>query len=269
MYPVLFKIPLFGGITIYSYGVMVALGFVAGMWWVVTESKRVGQNPGRAMDLVFYVILAAILGSRILHVAVSERERFLQEPLMFFKIWEGGLVFYGGLIAAVLVSIWYLRRHRLNTLIYCDIFAPGIALGHALGRIGCFLAGCCYGRALDATHWFCVTFPLDRHSFAPGGVPLYPTQLMESAGEFINFGILALLSRRKRFDGQLIATYLMLYALLRGFVEYFRGDAVRGFIIEPWLSTSQFISIIMFALGAALYVWQSKKSRKAAHKEGR
>ncbi|MFA4874286.1 MAG: prolipoprotein diacylglyceryl transferase [bacterium] len=262
MYPVLFKIPLFGGITIYSYGVMVALGFIAGMAWVVRESKRMGQDPGRAMDLVFYIILSAIIGSRVLNVAVSERERFLSDPLMIFKIWEGGLVFYGGLIAAIAVSLWYVRRHRMNFLIICDIFAPAIALGHAIGRIGCFLAGCCYGRALDACTWYGLTFPLDRHSFAPGGVCLYPTQLMESAGEFINFGILVLLRRRKRFDGQIIATYLMIYAVLRAVVEFFRGDVERGFVVEPWLSTSQFISIIMFGLGAVLYVkfWRSKRA---------
>ncbi len=261
MYPVLFKIPLFGGITVYSYGVMVALGFIAGMAWVVRESKRVGEDPGRAMDLVFYIILAAIIGSRILDVVVSERERFLRDPLMFFRIWEGGLVFYGGLIGSFLVGIWYMRRHRMNFLLTCDIFAPGIALGHALGRIGCFLAGCCFGRTLDGSAWYGVTFPLNAHSFAPGGVPLYPTQLMESIGEFINFGILVLLSRWKRFDGQIMAAYLMLYAVLRAIVEFFRGDVERGFVIDPWLSTSQFISIIMFAVGAGFYIHHWRKKR--------
>lgn len=253
MYPVLFKIPLFGGITIYSYGVMVALAFVAGLLWVMRESRRVGMDSKRAVDLVFWIIVAAIAGSRILHVAISERERFLANPLIFFKIWEGGLVFYGGLIAAVAVAIWYMRRHRMPLLLTCDVFAPGIALGHAVGRLGCFLAGCCFGRICGHKAWYTVTFPHDPHTFAPPGVPLYPTQLIEAGGEFINFAILLALRHFKRFDGQIFASYLMVYAVIRVIGEQFRGDVERGFIIEPWLSTSTFISIIMFALGAFMY----------------
>jgi phosphatidylglycerol:prolipoprotein diacylglycerol transferase len=259
MYPVLFKIPIFGGITIYSYGVMVALGFLAGMIWVVRESKRVGQDPARAMDLTFYIILAAIVGSRVLNVIISDWDRFLRDPLMIFRIWEGGLIFYGGLIASLAVAAWYVRRHRMPFLITSDIFAPAIALGHAFGRIGCLLAGCCFGRPVSS--WFSISFPTDVHSFAPGGISLYPTQLMEAGGELMNFFILAAFRRHKRFDGQIFATYLMLYAVLRAFVEYFRGDVERGFVVEPWLSTSQFISIFLFAIGLAFYIrcWPRKK----------
>ena len=138
MYPVLFKIPLFGGITIYSYGVMVALAFIAGMIWVSRESRRLGQDPAKAVDLVFYVILSAIVGSRILEIIVSEWDRFLENPLMIFKIWEGGLVFYGGLIAAILVSIWYIRRHlmplRPRPLDRADRLLPRRLLLRAPGR---------------------------------------------------------------------------------------------------------------------------------------
>ncbi|HPQ81434.1 MAG TPA: prolipoprotein diacylglyceryl transferase [bacterium] len=259
MYPVLFKIPLFGGITVYSYGVMVALGFVAAILWVTFESRRLGQNPSKAMDLIFAVIVAGIVGSRILHVAIAERGRFSSDPLMIFRIWEGGLVFYGGLIAALFVAVWFIRRNRMPLLLTMDIFAPAIAIGHAIGRIGCFLAGCCYGRVVDHPAWYSVVFPAGTKSFAPTGVPLYPTQLMESAGEFTIFLVLVFLSRFKRFNGQIITTYLMLYAVLRGVNEIFRGDSERGFLIPDLLSTSQFISIIMFAAGAAIYVWNWRK----------
>lgn len=260
MYPVLLKIPLFGAtVTIYTYGFMVALAFLVGMIWVSREAKRVGEDPAKAMDLAFYIIVAAIIGSRLLHVAVSERDRFLQNPIMFFKIWEGGLVFYGGLIGAVLVAVWYMRRHKLSFWIYSDIFSPAIALGHVFGRVGCFMAGCCYGRLVDHLAWYSVTFPANPYSFAPTGVPLYPTQLMEAAGELAIFGILLVFRRFKRFDGQLLATYLIAYAILRSFVEYFRGDTSRGFIIEPWISTSTFISILMFITGLIIYF---KKWRK-------
>lgn len=269
MYPVLFRIPFFGGaiITVYTYGFMVALAFVVGMIWVSRESRRVGQDPAKAMDLAFYIIVAAIIGSRILHVAVSERDRFLQNPLVIFKIWEGGLVFYGGLIASIAVAIWFMRRHKLPFWITSDVFAPALALGHVFGRIGCFMAGCCFGRALDHKTWFSIVFPDNAGSFAPTGIPLYPTQLMEAAGELLVFALLLVVRKWKRFDGQLLATYLMAYAVLRAFVEYFRGDVVRGFVIEPWISTSTFISILMFVAGLFIYIFKfSHRGTEGAEK---
>lgn len=254
MYPVLFKIPVFGGITIYSYGVMVALGFVAGIIWINYESRRLGADTAKAMDLLFYIIIAGIFGSRILDVIVSEREQFLANPIMIFKVWEGGLVYYGGVVAAVLVTIWFVRRHKMSFLLTVDIFAPALALGHAVGRLGCFLAGCCYGRPLEHETWYSVVFPAIQKTFAPVGVPLYPTQLMESAGEFFIFLCLVALRKFKRFDGQIFATYLMLYACLRVVLELFRGDLIRGFVIDNVLSTSQFISILLFTVGLLFYI---------------
>ena len=263
MYPVLFKIPIFGGVTVYSYGVMVAAGFIAALAWINYDSRRQGLDSARSIDLAFYLILAAIVGSRILHVAVSERQRFLEDPLMIVRIWEGGLVFYGGLIAALAVAFWYIKKHRMPALKVCDVFSPAIALGHAIGRIGCFLAGCCYGRVLDSSPWYSLIFPDDPHTFAPPGVPVYPTQLMESAGEFLNFALLIIVGRYKRFDGQVFACYLMFYAVIRFAMEFFRGDIERGFVIEPWLSTSGFISVLMFAAGAFLFFIFRKRARAA------
>lgn len=263
MYPVLFKIPLFGGVTIYSYGLMVALGFVAAIFWVTRESRRVGIDPAKTMDLAFYVIVAAIVGSRILHVAVSERQKFLDNPLMIFRIWEGGLVFYGGLIASLIVALWYIRRNRMPVLPICDVFAPAISIGHAIGRIGCLFAGCCYGRLVDPPAWYSIIFPPNARSFAPTGVALYPTQVMEAAGELLIFTFLVLLRKHKKFEGQIIAIYLMFYAVLRAIIEYFRGDTERGFLIDPWLSTSQFISILVFASGALLYAKYWRRGRQA------
>ncbi len=262
MYPVFFKIPFFGGITIYSYGVMVATAFVVAILWVTYESKRLGQNPAQEMDLAFYVILSAIIGSRLLHVAISERAAFMQDPLMLFKIWRGGLVFYGGLIGALIVSAWYIRRHRMPLMLTLDIFAPAIAIGHAIGRIGCFLAGCCHGRVAGHEAWYTLVFPMDAHSFAPAGVALYPTQLMEVLGETLIFLILFTLRRYKRFDGQVFAVYAMLYAILRSTIEVFRGDVERGFVIEPWISTSQFVSIFVFLIGLGIYLRLSSKQKK-------
>jgi phosphatidylglycerol:prolipoprotein diacylglycerol transferase len=244
----------------------VALAFLAALFWVRRESRIRGLEAGKALDLSFYIILSAILGSRLFHVLISERARFFDNPLMFFRIWEGGLVFYGGLIACLLVSVWYFRRHKLPFWTYADVFSPAISLGHAIGRLGCFMAGCCYGKPLASKTWYSVTFPERLHSFAPVGIPLYPTQLMESAGEFLIFGLLLLVRSKKKFEGQLLGTYLLAYAVLRFFVEYFRGDVVRGFVIEPWLSTSQLISIIIFIVGLSIYVIQWHKNKHSEKK---
>ena len=252
MHPVLFKIP-FVGLSIHSYGVMVALAFLVGMWFIAREAKIKGLNQANISDLFFYLVVAAIVGSRIMFIIISERQEFIHNPLIFFKIWNGGLVFYGGVIGTLIVSIWYSKKKNMQYSKVADCFTPALPLGHAIGRIGCFLAGCCYGRVLDHTTWYSTTFPISSNSFAPTGMPLYPTQLMECFGELIIFGLIMLVRRWRKFDGQLIATYLMLYAILRSFNEYFRGDVVRGFIIEPWLSTSQFVSIFLFIIGALIY----------------
>lgn len=266
MYPVLFEIPLFGlfghdSFPVYGYGVMVALGFLAGTWFVQREAKREGEDPAKALDLIFYILIAAILGSRVLFIFTTDPSLFWKDPLALFKIWEGGLVFYGGFIASVLVSLWYLRRHHLPAWKFCDFFAPAVALGHAVGREGCFLAGCCYGRPLLTEAWYAVVFPADPASLAPVGIPLYPTQLLESGGEFLIFLGLWWGLRHKKFDGQIFSVYLMLYALLRFLIEFLRGDLERGHLAGTWISTSQLIAMILFALGAGLYLYRRKFGR--------
>jgi len=193
---------------------------------------------------------------------VSDWDRFLSEPTIFFRIWEGGLVFYGGFIAALLVSIWYLRKHRMPLLKTSDIFAPAISLGHAVGRAGCILAGCCYGGKADVVAWYAVIFPHAPRTFAPIGVPLYPTQWMESLGELVIFFLLLIVRRYKRFDGQIIAVYLILYASLRFFDEFFRGDSERGFFLGTGLSTSQFISLLFFPIGILLYILLMRRIKR-------
>lgn len=264
MYPVLLKIPLFGlfgkeSIPIYGYGVLLALGFLIGSWYVSRQAKVQGEDPAKSLDLVFYILLASIIGSRVMHVFVSEREALFQNPLHLFKIWEGGLVFYGGFIGSLLVAIWFFRKHRLPAWKYCDFFAPAVALGHAIGRQGCFLVGCCHGRPLLDKTWYSIVFPEGVQSLAPTGIPLYPTQLLESGGEFLIFLGLNYLLKRKKFDGQILSLYMMAYAALRFGIEFLRGDSVRGFVFESWMSTSQLIAIIMFAIGGGMYLYRGKR----------
>ena len=269
MHPILFEIPridlgawVIGPIPIRLYGLMIGIGFLLGITLAARRAKKEGINPELILDMGVYLLLAAIIGSRALYVLTTMQE-FTRNPLGVFAIWKGGLVFYGGLLAAVPVGIWYVKRHGLPVWKTADIVAPSIALGHAFGRLGCFFAGCCYGA--PCTGPACVTFT-DMHSLAPLGIPLFPTQLMESAGEFFIFGLLLLLIRFKRFDGQIFGFYLVFYAVLRFIIEFFRGDAVRGVYFGGLISTSQTIAIaIALSAGIAIAMKWKKKTGLAAN----
>jgi phosphatidylglycerol:prolipoprotein diacylglycerol transferase len=269
MHPILFEIPridlgawTIGPIPIRMYGLMIGVGFLLAILLASRRAKKQGINPELIMDMGVYLLLAAIVGSRLLYVLTTLNE-FSANPFDVFAIWKGGLVFYGGLLAAVPVGIWYVRRHGMPVWKTADIMAPSIALGHAFGRLGCFFAGCCHGSHCQGP--FCITFT-DVHSLAPLNIPLFPTQLMESAGEFITFGLLMLLFRYKRFDGQIFGLYLVLYSILRFIIEFFRGDAVRGLYFGGIISTSQIIAILIAAVAVAgLAIGWRKKSSLAAN----
>jgi phosphatidylglycerol:prolipoprotein diacylglycerol transferase len=264
MHPILFEIPrieflnwVVGPIPIRLYGLMIGLGFIIGILLAARRARKEGVNPDRVLDLGVYVLLAAIVGSRILFVLTDLRE-FAARPLDAFALWKGGLVFYGGLLAAVPVGIWYLKRHKLPVWKTMDIMAPSIALGQAFGRLGCFFAGCCYGAPCSGP--VCVTFS-DIHSLAPRGVPLFPTQLMESGGDFLIFAALIFLRRYKKYDGQIFWLYALSYAVLRFIIEFFRGDAIRGLYLGGIISTSQIIAIGMVVL-AGVMMWHLGKTKK-------
>jgi phosphatidylglycerol:prolipoprotein diacylglycerol transferase len=261
MFPLLFEIPLFGGIKVYTYGVLVALGFVAGIWWAVRAGKLARIKPDFVLDLSFYIIVAALVGSRLLYIAI-DWQRYAERPLDVLKIWEGGLVFYGGLIGAMAVSLYYIRKHRQSFLKVADVFMPGVALGHGIGRLGCFMAGCCYGRPADPNAWWAVAFPQNPFSLAPAGVPLVPSQILEAAAEFAIFIVLVAVRRRKGFDGQIFLLYLVLYSVSRSVLETFRGDSVRGYLIPEILSTSQFISIGLVILAAIVYYSLHQRNKR-------
>lgn len=270
MHPILFEIPriefqdwVIGPIPLRLYGLMIGLGFILGIFLAARQAKKEGINPDRVLDLGVYVLLTAIVGSRALFVLTDLRE-FAAKPLEAFALWKGGLVFYGGLLAAVPVGIWYLRKHKLPVWKTADIMAPSIALGQAFGRLGCFSAGCCYGAPSHG--WFSVIFS-DQHSLAPLGVPLFPTQLTESFGAFLIFVALMLFRRYKKYDGQLFWLYVLLYAVLRFIVEFFRGDAIRGLYFGNAISTSQIIAISLFIL-AGIMIRHLGKTKKQALQKG-
>jgi phosphatidylglycerol:prolipoprotein diacylglycerol transferase len=242
MHPVLFRL---GPLTVHTYGVLVAIGFLVGILFAARQAKKEGIPSDKMLDLGFYLILSAIVGSRLLFIVVNARH-YIASPLDIFKLWEGGLVFYGGILLAVPTGIWYVTRNRLGLWKTADICAPAIAIGHAFGRLGCFSAGCCYGKGAASLPW-AVVFT-DPNCLAPTNVALHPTQLYESAGELINFLILISLRKYKTLNGQIFMSYLILYSVLRFIVEFFRGDAERGFIFLNF-SVSQGISIMMLLTG--------------------
>ena len=242
MYPILIE---FGFFKIFTYGLLVATGFLVAILLASSRAEKEGLDSQKVLDLCFYVMVSALLGARLLYVVVEHRY-FLASPLEIFKFWKGGLVFYGGLILGVLISLWYLKRNQMPVWKTADLLAPSIALGQSLGRWGCFFAGCCYGKKTDVA-WG-ITFA-DPRSLAPLEIPLHPTQVYLSLNAVFIFIFLMWLSKRKVFDGQILWSYGILYSIGRFAIEYFRGDD-RGFPVEQVFSTSQFVGIFVFVLSA-------------------
>lgn len=258
MHPILFTIPIFGGLPIHTYGVLVATGFLVGMWWGGFDARRRGENAAQVMDLIFYMLLTGIIVSRLHYIAVVDPGMFIRAPLDVFKIWQGGITFYGGLIGGILAVVVYVWKHHISFWGYADIMAPGVSIAHAFGRIGCLMAGCCHGLPSPTDAWYSISFPAGVGSLAPPGVPLYATQIMESAGEVLLFLYLVWRGRHQKFPGQIAMLYLMIYAVLRFLLEYMRGDVDRGWWVEPYVSTSQGIAVIMFVSGLSLYLWRRR-----------
>lgn len=257
MFPVLAKID---GFILHTYGVLLALGFLLAVVVALKEARRIGLDPNLIMDLAFYTLIAALIGSRVFYV-LTNWEEFRDHPIEIIFFWRGGLVFYGGLIFAFLTGIWYVRKHRLNFSQLADLVAPSIPLGQALGRLGCFSAGCCYG-ATTAVPW-AVTFR-DPNSLAPLGLPLHPTQLYESAATFIIFLVLRAMRTKQRFQGKLFWFYLFFYSTARFIIEFFRNDP-RGWAIPQVLSTAQAVGVM--AIPLAIYMLLRKKPDPAMVKK--
>jgi phosphatidylglycerol---prolipoprotein diacylglyceryl transferase len=255
MHPILIR---FGPFTIHTYGFLIAIGFLIGLWLAVKQAQKENIPVNKILDLSFYLLLAAIVGSRLFFILINA-EHYINHPIDVFKIWEGGLVFYGGVLLAVPVAVWYIKRYGLDIWSTADIFAPSIAIGHVFGRLGCLSAGCCFGKTAEALPWGIIF--TDPECLAPTNVLLHPTQLYESAGELLIFLILIMLRTYKSFNGLLFMSYLILYAVLRFIVEFFRGDVGRGFIMGN-LSVSQGISILIFFTGVAGFFVLRQKNRK-------
>jgi phosphatidylglycerol:prolipoprotein diacylglycerol transferase len=209
-----------GSFSVRWYGVLAALAFLIGLWLASRRGLRAGILPERIADLGTWLIIGTIIGARAWYVASYWREEFAGKPVWeIFALRHGGLVFYGGFVGAALACILFVRIKRLPLWRYADVLAPSIALGFALGRIGCLLNGCCYGKACDLP--WAIRFPSDHFT---QGQPVHPTEIYDSLWSFGLYLALAWLYRRRKFDGQVFAVFLIGYAVCRSVVEVFRGD---------------------------------------------
>ncbi|MFW6324656.1 MAG: prolipoprotein diacylglyceryl transferase [Desulfovibrionales bacterium] len=244
MHPVLIEI---GPFTVYTYGFFIAAAFLAGMAWAMHEAGQRNLDPRTISDVGFYVIVSAILGSRLLYVIINPRY-FLEHPLEILMFWKGGLVFLGGAILATLTVLYYFRSKQMSVWPWADCFAPALALGQAVGRLGCLAAGCCFGK--ECTLPWAVTFS-DERSLAPLNLALHPTQIYHSLAGLLTFGIILGFKKHVKRDGQLIALFFMLYAVFRFSIEFFRNDYRGDF---GALSLTQVIALMVLLAGAALFI---------------
>jgi phosphatidylglycerol:prolipoprotein diacylglycerol transferase len=266
VFPRLFQI---GSFNLPTYGLLVASGVLVGLWISVRNSEKQGINGDDAWNLGILVVLAGIVGAKVLLI-VNEWDTYAGDLRQIFSLntLQSGGVFSGGLIGALLMAVWYMRRHRMPVLRTCDGFAPGLAFGHVLGRFGCFAAGCCYGKETHRFWGITFTNPLAHYwSETPLGKPLEPTQLIEAAAEFFNFVLLMWLLKRKKFDGQVFGSFMILYGIERYFIEFLRGDPGRGEAFGRLMTGTQLISIFL-VIGGGLIWWLKSGVPKAVTESG-
>ena len=263
MYPILIKI---GPVTIHSYGFLLAVGFLCAIVLSFRLAKKQNIDLKIFADLVFYTIIIGLLGGK-LFLIISELGTYIKDPAQLKYVLRASGTFYGGLILGTLFAVWYIRKRKLDVMVIGDIIGPSIALAHFFGRLGCFCAGCCWGRHAGDS-FLGVTFTsTETQTGVPLYTPLYPTQLMEAFLNLCNFIFLMILYKKKKFKGQVFIVYIFNYSVIRFFVEYFRGDPDpdRGYIFggieHPFtsLSIAQLISIIGIIISIVLYRILKKK----------
>jgi phosphatidylglycerol---prolipoprotein diacylglyceryl transferase len=249
MYPRLLEL---GPLTVYTYGLLLAAAYLFGLKLALTRAAARGLDAAKVLDLGIYIIISALVGAKLL-LLITDYRTFSTNPAELLTLVRSGGVFYGGLILA----LWYIRRAGLPLWTTCDVFAPGIALGHVIGRFGCLFAGCCYGKPTSLPWGITFTDPFAAANVGtPLGVPLHPTQLYEAGAEFVILMILLATERRGRpFPGRTFWLYMLLYAASRFVIEFYRGDP-RGSV--GIFSTSQFISVVLAPLAVVMLVYLAR-----------
>lgn len=258
MHPILFEI---GNWPVYSYGVLLAAAYLLGLQLAVSRAKRRGIDATKVMDLGIWIIIAALVGAKALLIVV-DWDYYSRNPGEMFSIFRSAGVFYGGLVVATITGLVLIRRYRLPVWATADLYAPGIALGHVIGRMGCFFAGCCWGRPTDLPWGITFTNPQASINVGtPLNVALHPTQLYEAGAELIILVLLLVTERRGRtFDGRTFWLYMLLYAITRFVIEFYRGDP-RGMVMG--MSTSQFVSVLLVPVSVGMLVWLARRAQPA------
>lgn len=258
--PILFQL---GGFSLHTFGLLVALAFMAGLWAGGKNAVRAGLKAEVIHDLAWWLILGGLVGARALYVVSYWERDFAGKPFgEIFAIWHGGLVYYGGLIGATLAGVAKLWRLKLPIWTVADCLAPGVALGHVFGRLGCLMNGCCYGRPTDAA--WAIRYPRGHETFpmtALNATTVHPAQIYEALLNLAFFGALMWLFRRRRFEGQVFATYLIGYAVIRTVAELFRGDySEKSAPLAGVFTPGQTTSAVILALGISL--WWALRARR-------
>lgn len=291
MFPTILDFELLGlKVGLNSYGLMAAVGYLTAAWLAYRQSVRSGMDADAMLDLCFWVLVSSVVGSRLMYVAANHT-LFVNDWMAVFRVWEGGLVYYGGLAAALLAGAVVVKVKGLSYLRAADVLAPVIALGHAFGRVGCFAVGCCWGKTCGCT-WG-ARFGPESVAFldlvragrldpllARATPPLHPVQLYEAVGELAVFALLMRVSRRKLFDGYVFLVYVALYSALRFTTEIFRADPTRKYLaalstpgfnallgldraVPCFLSTSQVFSLVAFPVAVALMILLKRRYESA------
>jgi len=256
MHPVFFEI---GGFTIHGYGFMIMIGAVVGYFYLSTSVKKdLGIEPDKVQSLCILIILSAFVGGKFLFY-LEDPKYYFSEPSNMIRGFRTGFVFYGSLLFVIPTMVWFFRKEKWPVWPMMDRMAITACLVHICGRMGCFLAGCCYGLPTESVLGVTYTDPLSQAE--PLNVALHPTPIYEIIMILTVLVVLIQLKRRKSFDGQLFMVYIMLYAIGRSIVEVFRGDVRRGFIIDGILSHSQFISLLVFGAALGVYFYLKKRPK--------
>lgn len=250
-----------GPFTVYGYGLMIAIGIFSAYCLAEYRARKIGLDEERVFGMTLWAVIGGILGGKILYFITILPQIFADLSLLYRDLLEG-FVIYGALIGGFIGIVLYCRIWKMKLLAYLDLALPSVALAQGFGRIGCLLAGCCYGRETSGA--FAITF--HESAYAPNGVPLVPTQIISSVLDFLHFFILLYFVKKwKKSDGQVTGLFFMLYSAGRFVLEYFRGDLERGSV--GVLSTSQFIAIFMFIFGAVFFFVLSKKKAAVSDEE--
>ena len=247
-----------GPITIHTYGLCIAIGFIIGALVTVRIGRQYNMTSQQVMDMGFVLVICGMIGTRVAYILINI-SYYRENPLDMFKLWQGGLVFSGGLIAVILVLGWYIIKQNYSFWQLGDLWAPAAAIGQSIGRVGCFMAGCCYGR--PTSYIWGITFNHPK-SLAPQGISLHPTQIYASMSGLIIFITLLIIHKKKSFEGQVFLWFLILHSTSRLFVERFRGDN-RGIITGyEWTMTQVVTVIILISSVSLLFMLKARHEKE-------